>query len=124
MLEQLDRDIIGPLAQYLERTHPDDWRMMVLPDHYTLSHDGTHHPRPVPVLVVGAGVMPTNQSRYTEAAAEGTPIVIGQRLMDPFLSEMPFVWNADFARRANCGEEAMDGELEDPAIRVAGGMRG
>jgi hypothetical protein len=78
----------------------------------------------VPVLVAGAGVQSTNQPRYTEAAANGTPIVIGQRLMEPFLSENPLVWNADFARRANCGEEPLDSELEQASMRVAGGMRG
>jgi 2,3-bisphosphoglycerate-independent phosphoglycerate mutase len=124
MLEKLDTEVIGPLVQYLERVHPNDWRLMVLPDHYTLSHDGTHHPRPVPVLVAGAGVQATNQPRYTEASAEGTPIVIGQRMMGPFLSENPLVWNADFAARANCGVEPMDAELEAETLRVAGGMRG
>jgi len=124
MLEQLDADIIGPLAQYLERVHANDWRLMVLPDHYTLSHDGTHHPRPVPVLVAGAGIRPTNQARYTEAAADGTPIVIGQRLMEPFLSENPLVWDDAFALRANCGEVPADLELEDQALQIAGGMRG
>jgi 2,3-bisphosphoglycerate-independent phosphoglycerate mutase len=124
MLENLDRDILGPLVQYLERQHRDDWRMMVIPDHYTLSHDGTHHPRPVPVLVVGAGIQPTKQPRYTEAAAAGTPIVIGPRLMEPFLSENPLVWDEAFARRANCGEEPLDHELEQASLRVAGGMRG
>jgi len=123
MLEQLDADIVGPLAQYLERVHPNDWRLMVLPDHYTLSHDGTHHPRPVPVLVAGAGIEATSQARYTEAAADGRPIVIGQRLMEPFLSENPLVWDEAFAVRANCGEVPSD-ELEQQSLRVAGGTRG
>ena len=124
MLEQLDTDVIGPLLSYFERAHANDWRMMVLPDHYTLSKDGTHHPRPVPVLVAGAGIVPTGHARYTEAAANGTPIVIGQRLMSPFLDDHEIRWDAAFAERANCGEPALDSELESESLRTAGGMRG
>ena len=124
MLENLDTEVIGPLVQYLERAHSDEWRLMVLPDHYTLSHDGTHHPRPVPVLVAGYGVTPTSQARYTEVAANGTPIVIGPRMMEPFLSDNPFTWDAAMAARANRGEVPMDDELEAATLRVAGGMRG
>lgn len=124
MLEELDQIVVGPLTSYLERNHPDAWRLMVLPDHYTLSLDGTHHPRPVPVLVAGSGVVPTGQGRYTEASAEGTPIVIGQRLMAPFLDDPELRWDAAFADRANCGELPLDDELEAELLRVAGGMRG
>jgi 2,3-bisphosphoglycerate-independent phosphoglycerate mutase len=124
MLENLDADIIGPLTSYLDRNHADDWRLMILPDHYTLSHDGTHHPRPVPVLVAGAGIVSSNQPRFTEASAAGTPIIIGPRMMEPFLCEDPLEWNASFAQLANLGEQPMDTELEEQSLRVAGGMRG
>src|SRR4029079_15964692 len=66
MLERVDTELLGPLLGYLERAHAGAWRMAVLPDHYTLSVDGTHHPRPVPVLVAGAGVAGTGASRFTE----------------------------------------------------------
>jgi 2,3-bisphosphoglycerate-independent phosphoglycerate mutase len=124
MLEQVDAEIVGPLVQYLERNHSDAWRLMILPDHYTLSVDGTHHPRPVPVLLAGHGVTPSRQRRFTEAVSEGKPIVIGQRLMDPFLASDPIIWDAAFATRANRGEPALDHELEIEHLRAAGGMRG
>ena len=124
MLEEVDAQLVGPLTAYLERNHPDDWRLMVLPDHYTLSIDGTHHPRPVPVLACGADIAATGQRRFTEAAAEGTPVVIGQRMMEPFLAPGPLRWDAAFAERANHGEEAMDRQLEESYAKVSGGMRG
>jgi 2,3-bisphosphoglycerate-independent phosphoglycerate mutase len=124
MLEQVDTQIIGPLHSYLERNHADHWRMMVIPDHYTLSIDGTHHPRPVPVLLAGHGVVATGQHRFTEAAAETSAVVIGQRMMDPFLSRAKINWDTAFATEANRGEAALDQELEFHFETVSGGTRG
>jgi 2,3-bisphosphoglycerate-independent phosphoglycerate mutase len=124
MLENIDEQLVGPLVQYLERFHAGDWRIAVMPDHYTLSIDGTHHPRPVPILMAGAGVEPTEQERYTEEAAVGRPIVIGYRLMAALLGTDPIRWNASFAAETNCGEEPLDEELEQQQLRVSGGARG
>jgi 2,3-bisphosphoglycerate-independent phosphoglycerate mutase len=124
MLEKLDAELLGPLLGYLDRAHERDWRMLVVPDHYTLSHDGTHHPRPVPVLLAGAGVRPDPNRRMSEAAAGDTPVVIGMRLMDPFLSAREIAWDVGFVADVNHGEAALDDELEDEALRVGGGMRG
>lgn len=124
MLEQLDEQIIGPLTAYLERNHPEEHRVMVLPDHYTLSVDGTHHPRPVPVLVAGHGIEPQGHARFTEAAATGTPTVIGPRLLDPFLNRARIRWDDAFVADTNRGEPALDQELESEELLVSGGMRG
>jgi len=124
MLEQVDAEIVGPLLSYLERNHTDDWRLMVLPDHYTLSVDGTHHPRPVPVLLAGHGVAPTGHGRYTEAASHGRPVVIGYHLMEPFLTEAQIRWDDGFASRSNRGEVPLDEELELDFGRAANKMRG
>jgi 2,3-bisphosphoglycerate-independent phosphoglycerate mutase len=124
MLEQVDAEIVGPLLAYLERNHGDDWRLMVLPDHYTLSIDGTHHPRPVPVLLAGHGVEPTAHGRYTEAASRGAPVVIGHHLMEPFLTEAGIRWDDNFAARSNRGERALDRELELDFGRAENKMRG
>lgn len=124
MLEHLDAELLGPLCGYLERNHPDDWRLMLLPDHYTLSHDGTHHPRPVPLVVAGHGVASTGHARLSEAAAVGAPVAIGTRLMDPFLSASRVRWDDGFVAEINHGEPALDDELEAAVLRVSGGMRG
>jgi 2,3-bisphosphoglycerate-independent phosphoglycerate mutase len=124
MLEKLDAELLGPLLTYLDRNHPDDWRMMVIPDHYTLSIDGTHRPRPVPLVLAGTGIAPDRNARMSERAAEGCPIAIGMRLMSPFLDRAELAWDDAFVADANLGEHAADAELEDAALRVDGGMRG
>ncbi|MGE0869187.1 MAG: 2,3-bisphosphoglycerate-independent phosphoglycerate mutase [Kofleriaceae bacterium] len=123
MLEWLDKDLLEPLVAYLDRHHADDWRMMVLPDHYTLSSDGSHHPRPVPVVIAGAGVVPDANRRMTEAAAGDAPVAIAMHLMDPLLSARKISWDARFVADVNRGEAALVDELEDLPL-VAGGMRG
>ena len=97
---------------------------MVLPDHYTLSMDGTHHPRPVPVLVAGHGVVPSGDQRYSEAVCADRPVVIGTRLLGMMLHEPEIRWDAELVLRANRGEEALEDELESEELRVSGGMRG
>jgi 2,3-bisphosphoglycerate-independent phosphoglycerate mutase len=124
MLENVDEQIVGPLVSYLQRNHADDWRVMVLPDHYTLSIDGTHHPRPVPVLLAGHGVAATGARRFTEQAADGTPIVIGQHMMDPLLNDAEIRWDEKFAAHANRGEAVIDEDADQTYQRVSGGMRG
>jgi hypothetical protein len=72
-----------------------------------------------------SGIEATGDARYTEAVAEGRAVVIGQRLMDPFLSESHIRWDSAFAANANRGEPALDGELEAGFQEAAGSkMRG
>ena len=123
-LEDLDRELLGPLLAYLERNHAGDWRMMVLPDHYTLSIDGTHHPRPVPLVLAGVGVEPDATPRMSERAAQDRPVAIGMRLMAPFLDRGELTWSDRLVREVNLGDEVAETQLEDPALRVEGGMRG
>jgi len=115
MLERVDSELLCPLVGYLERAHVDAWRIMVLPDHYTLSLDGTHHPRPVPVLVAGTGIAADPHARFTEDAAPAAPIVIGQHMMEPFLDPRELRWDAAFAIRANRGERPS----ADEPVRLA-----
>jgi 2,3-bisphosphoglycerate-independent phosphoglycerate mutase len=104
LLEKLDAELLGPLLAYLERTHARDWRVMVIPDHYALSTDGAHHPRPVPLVVAGAGIRPDESRRMTERTAEGRPVVAGMRLMAPFLDHAEIIWDEGFAADVNLGE--------------------
>lgn len=124
MLEELDSQLLGPLMAYLDKNHARDWRLMVLPDHYTLSHDGTHHPRPVPLLLAGAGIAPDRHQRYSEAFAADAPVVVGMRLMEPFVNREHIVWEQAFVDDCNLGEPALTHELEAEDLRVSGGMRG
>lgn len=68
-IELLDSKIIGPLYEYCEAQWPDDYRMMILPDHYTLLSDGTHTTHLVPVTIYGKGIIPDTSQRHTEREA-------------------------------------------------------
>lgn len=68
-IELLDREIVSPLLVHLARRYPGRYRVMVVPDHFTLVSDGTHTADPVPVAWAGAGVPPDSAMRLTEAEA-------------------------------------------------------
>jgi 2,3-bisphosphoglycerate-independent phosphoglycerate mutase len=88
-IESIDRHVIGPIAAGLARAcKPREWRLMVLPDHYTLVSTRKHDATPVPFLIAG-GSPPANRSnRFTEsqAAATGLRIDPGHTLMDALLA--------------------------------------
>ncbi len=68
-IELIDQEIIGPLYELCEQDFPGDYRMMILPDHYTLLCDGTHTAHLVPVALFGAGIEPDKSTRLTERQA-------------------------------------------------------
>lgn len=103
-LESIDREIAGPVmahlrAEYDGESHtaggPDDegasrtqdWRVMVLPDHYTLCSTRKHDATPVPFAMAGAWVRAVVQRPFTEAAADESDLHIdpGCELMEYFL---------------------------------------
>ncbi len=91
-IEHIDRFVVGPVADHLMERDPTgrSWRVMVLPDHYTLVSTRKHDATPVPVLMAGgrAGLAaPRAGARFTEKhAAHGRGhLAEGHRLMDVFL---------------------------------------
>ncbi len=97
-IEAIDRHVVGPIAERLEREGAGGagggggWRLMVLPDHYTLISTRKHDATPVPVLIAGdraggrLGVAPAGP-RFTEAEAGRAGVLIdpGHTLMELFL---------------------------------------
>jgi 2,3-bisphosphoglycerate-independent phosphoglycerate mutase len=93
-LESIDREIIGPVVQALERfgdaeTDPaaEGWRVLVLPDHYTLCSTRKHDATPVPFAMAGAWVRSVVQRTLTEPQADASDLHIdpGCDLMEYFL---------------------------------------
>jgi 2,3-bisphosphoglycerate-independent phosphoglycerate mutase len=85
VLERIDRDIVAPLRQALERH--GSWRLLVTPDHATLLRTRAHDRAPVPWALAGTGLHPSGLP-YDEASAEaaGGPFLEeGWRLMELFL---------------------------------------
>ncbi len=66
-IEAIDRHCVGPMLERLVREPA--WRLLVLPDHYTLCSTRKHDPTPPPYLIAGTGVAPDEAERFTETNA-------------------------------------------------------
>lgn len=93
-LEAIDEHIVGPVAAALEeRGDPEKvpsaegWRLLVMPDHFTLCSTRKHDATPVPFLMAGAWVRSVVQRPFSEAAGAASDLVIdpGHDLMEYFL---------------------------------------
>jgi 2,3-bisphosphoglycerate-independent phosphoglycerate mutase len=58
-IENIDRYIIGPTLDELEKKYKNNFRIAVCGDHETNSIDGKHGKSPVPYLVYGKGITPS-----------------------------------------------------------------
>jgi 2,3-bisphosphoglycerate-independent phosphoglycerate mutase len=84
-LERIDREIVGPLRQELERY--GSWRILISPDHATLLRTRAHDRAPVPWAMAGTGLNGSGRP-YDETSAEaagGPMLAQGFKLMDSFL---------------------------------------
>lgn len=90
-LESIDEHVIGPIVKKLESfgdAEADDdakgWRVLVLPDHYTLVSTRKHDATPVPFALCGAWVRSVLQQPFSEkeAAEADLHITRGSDLME------------------------------------------
>lgn len=65
-IELADSEVVGPMIRYLRNRFPNDFRVAVLPDHYTCLSDGTHIVYPVPCAVYGRGIAPDDAVSFSE----------------------------------------------------------
>ncbi len=93
-IEAIDREIVGPVLAKLRTfgdaetdAHAEGWRILCLPDHYTLCSTRKHDGTPVPFAMAGAWVRAVVQRRFTEAEAEASDLQVdeGHELMEFFL---------------------------------------
>jgi 2,3-bisphosphoglycerate-independent phosphoglycerate mutase len=83
-LEKIDREIVGPLHQFLESQ--GDYRILVSPDHPTFLRTKTHAHGYVPFTMCGHGVNPDGLNDYDEATATKSELVLkGHELMPMFV---------------------------------------
>ena len=82
-IEQIDRQVIQPVYEYLERCG-EDYAILVLPDHPTPLKIRTHSSNPVPFALYRKGDCAGRKNRYTETAAKATGLYEpeGFRLVD------------------------------------------
>ncbi|MEM9753419.1 MAG: cofactor-independent phosphoglycerate mutase [Planctomycetota bacterium] len=86
----IDEHVIGPIHEALQQREADTgepWRILLLPDHYTLVNTRKHDPTPVPFLMAGHKVHSVLQREFSEenAAASDLHIAHGHELMEYFL---------------------------------------
>ncbi|MCC5829603.1 MAG: cofactor-independent phosphoglycerate mutase [Phycisphaeraceae bacterium] len=87
-LEAIDKHIVGPVHAALKDRYGDRWRMLFLPDHYTLCSTRKHDPTPVPFLVCGHKLRGVVPRAFSEANATESDMHVefGHELMDYFLN--------------------------------------
>ena len=90
ILERIDREIVQPLVSYLDDKFAGNYRIALLPDHYTFCRDGQHSDKLVPYLVYGRGVKRDDVREFTEKAVmeKSTTIIKSYEFLDFFLVEV------------------------------------
>ncbi len=93
-IESIDRLVVGPVLEKLrafgdagEDPDAEGWRMLVMPDHFTLVSTRKHDATPPPLVMAGSWIRSAVQRRFTEADAESSDLRInpGHELMEFFL---------------------------------------
>ncbi|MCG2790562.1 MAG: cofactor-independent phosphoglycerate mutase [Actinomycetia bacterium] len=85
-IEIIDREVIGPVKRALDR-QGSDYKMMILPDHYTPISLRTHTSESVPFLIYDSSRKANNKSeRFDEFTAKRTGLYFkeGYKLLDHF----------------------------------------
>jgi 2,3-bisphosphoglycerate-independent phosphoglycerate mutase len=78
-IRRVDARVVAPLIQKLPAL--GDFRLLLMPDHYTLLSTRTHDGTPVPFALYDSRV-PSSPAPFTEAACEGAPLLeSGDELM-------------------------------------------
>jgi 2,3-bisphosphoglycerate-independent phosphoglycerate mutase len=94
-IEAIDEHVVGPIYRALQQygdagTGQGDpgWRLLVLPDHYTLCSTRKHDATPVPFLMAGAWIRSHRPARFTEENAHASDLHIrhGHELMEFFVN--------------------------------------
>jgi len=70
IIEKIDKEIVGPMLKYLNEKFDDNYRVAVLPDHYTLLESGKHTEKPVPYLLYGRGIDKDGVEKFNEKEIE------------------------------------------------------
>jgi 2,3-bisphosphoglycerate-independent phosphoglycerate mutase len=88
VLEKIDLEIVKPLKEYLDTKYHDNYRIAVLPDHYTYVENGKHDDKLVPYIVYGKGVSKDDLTRFSEAEINlhSRSIVKSYEFMNYFLN--------------------------------------
>ena len=87
-IEYIDKFILSPVKEWLDK-NGEDYKILLLPDHYTPIEERTHTHEPVPFVIYDSReVLFENISSYSEENAAKTSFYIaeGYKLIDIFLN--------------------------------------
>ena len=84
-IENIDRKIIGPVFNVLQKYK--EFRMLVLPDHYTPISKKTHTSEPVPFTIYSSDSVKESKLSFSESNAKKTGLKVkkGYKLMSHFI---------------------------------------
>lgn len=93
-IEAIDTHVVAPMLQKLmsfgdaEKGGGEGWRLLILPDHYTLCSTRKHDNTPVPFAMAGSYIRAHRTGPFDEASAHDADLHItkGHELMEFFLS--------------------------------------
>jgi 2,3-bisphosphoglycerate-independent phosphoglycerate mutase len=84
-IERFDKEIVGPLIEHLNEYYSDNYRIAIMPDHYTLSTNGQHLDIPVPYLMYGKGIHKDKLSFFIEKDIKSVDTLKNYNLIDELI---------------------------------------
>ncbi|MBU1222105.1 2,3-bisphosphoglycerate-independent phosphoglycerate mutase [Myxococcota bacterium] len=90
-IEKIDSEIVSPLLEWLEQRFAGNYRIAVLPDHYTCLADSQHLDIPVPFCICGTGIPRDNVTVYNEKeiSRSSKKVIISTDFMEKLISDNP-----------------------------------
>lgn len=86
-IEQIDKYILKPIVKNL-KIRKEDFRLLFLPDHYTLVKERVHTSKPVPYLLYDSTSFIQNNFAYNEKQTQFMPLLSdGTKLIQKLFSE-------------------------------------
>ena len=84
-IERIDKEVIGTILNYFDPK--DDFRILILPDHYTPIEKRTHTSEAVCFEMFGKGIPKENHVSFSEKTSEQSDLSFGtgEELMDYFI---------------------------------------
>lgn len=81
-IENFDKYVVGTVLEKFRKLK--NWRLLVMPDHYTPIKAKTHTNEPVPFAICGKDIAPDRCDEFSEKAASESKLVFneGHKLMD------------------------------------------
>ena len=70
IIERIDKEVVGPILEFLNERFEDRYRIAVLSDHYTLLENGKHMSKPVPYALYGKNIKKDKVMEFSEREIE------------------------------------------------------